>query len=98
MKPMGVKIVTDSTSDLSQALLDQYDIDMVSLYTVLEDASYRDRVDIHCGELLDWCHHHKSTPKTSAASMSDFMDVFGKYVSEGREVVYIGISSDLSST
>ena len=98
MQPAPVKIVTDSTSDLSQELLDQYQIEMIPLYTVLEDSSYRDRIDINSQELLNWCTTHKTTPKTSAASVGDFMEVFAKYVNEGVDVIYIGISSELSST
>ena len=98
MQPAPVKIVTDSTSDLSQELLEQYKVEMIPLYTVLEDSSYRDRIDINSQELLNWCTHHKTTPKTSAASVGDFMEVFSKYVNAGFDVVYIGISSELSST
>ena len=98
MQPASVKIVTDSTNDLTPELLSKYDISVIPLYTVLDETSYRDGVDIDCGRLLDWCNSHKTTPKTAAVSVVDFTQFFAPYIQEGRDIVYIGISSEMSST
>lgn len=41
-----VKIISDSTSDLSKELIDKYDIDIIPLHILLGDKEYRDGVDI----------------------------------------------------
>jgi DegV family protein with EDD domain len=94
----SVKIVTDSTNDLTEELLKRYDVDVIPLYAVLEEKSYRDGVDIDTLKLLAWCDANKSTPKTAAAAEIDFLNLFKLYVGQGREIVYIGISSEISST
>ncbi len=98
MQPASVKIVTDSTSDLTPELLLENDISVMPLHTVLGDESYRDGVDIDCARLIDWCNSHKTTPKTAAVSAVEFTQFFASFIQDGRDVVYIGISSELSST
>ena len=98
MQPVSVKIVTDSTNDLTPELLSKYDISVIPLYTVLDEASYRDGVDIDCEQLLAWCNSHKTTPKTAAVSVVDFTQFFSPFIQQGQAVVYIGISSEISST
>ena len=41
-----VKIISDSTCDLSQELAEKYDIDILPLHILLGDAEYRDGKDI----------------------------------------------------
>lgn len=98
MRPASVKIVTDSTNDLTPELLSKYDISVIPLYTVLDEESYRDGVDIDCERLLAWCNNHKTTPKTAAVSVVDFTRFFSPFIQQGQAVVYIGISSEISST
>lgn len=80
MQPVSVKIVTDSTNDLTPELLSKYDISVIPLYTVLDEASYRDGVDIDCEQLLAWCNSHKTTPKTAAVSVVDFTQFFSPFI------------------
>lgn len=47
-----VKIISDSTSDLSQDLLDRYNITLVPLIVRLGDQQYEDRVNITSEEIF----------------------------------------------
>jgi fatty acid-binding protein DegV len=38
------------------------------------------------------------TPTTSAPSVADLIDAFAAYAGRGRDIVFIGISSEMSST
>ena len=49
-----VKIISDSTSDLSQDLLDRYNITLVPLIVRLGDQQYEDRVNITSEEIFRW--------------------------------------------
>ena len=61
-----VKIISDSTSDLSKELIDKYDIDIIPLHILLGDKEYRDGVDITPQDIYKWADENKTTPKTSA--------------------------------
>lgn len=91
-----VKIIADSTCDLSPELIERYDVEIVPLYVTLGDESLKDGVDITPDELYAWADKHKTTPKTSAITQEDAYRVFKKYADQGYEIVYTGISSEMS--
>ena len=41
-----VKIIADSTCDLTDELFEQYDIDMIPLCIIMDDQSYYDRTQV----------------------------------------------------
>ena len=93
-----IKIITDSTCDLTDELLERYDISVVPLYIQLGEESFRDKYEITPEEIYKWSDENNKTPKTSAPSIADVMDVFEKYDNEGTDIIYMGISSELSTT
>lgn len=94
----NVKIIADSTCDLGPALLARYGVDVVPLYVTLDSGeTFRDGVDITAPELLARCEMTRQTPKTAAATLGDFYETFKRYVDEGRDVVFIGISQQMSA-
>lgn len=93
-----VKIISDSTCDLSADLIEKYDISIVPLHIVCGDKEYRDGVDITPDSIYQWADANKTTPKTSAVSLDVTMDTLKPYVNEGREVICFSISSSMSTT
>lgn len=93
-----IKITCDSTCDLSAALYSQYNVHVVPLTIALGDELRLDSVNITADELFDYVNKSGQLPKTSAISIGEYLDVFGKYVSEGYTVIHINISSKLSSS
>lgn len=93
-----VKIFTDSTSDLSQALIKENDISIVPLYVSFGSEYYKDGVDINTEVLYKKVNDNGKLPKTSAPSPKDFHDAFKPYIDDGCDIIYIGLSSGLSST
>lgn len=91
-----VKIIADSTCDLSPELIKKYDVEIIPLYVTLGDESLKDGVDITPDELYAWADEHKTTPKTAAITQEDAYEVFKKYADQGYEIVYTGISSEMS--
>lgn len=81
-----VKIVADSTCDLSPELLQRYQVDIVPLYVNLNQETYRDGIDIVPDQIYAWVEEHKTTPKTAAITQVDVAAVFQKYVSQGYQV------------
>ena len=94
----NVKIIADSTSDLPVSVRDRLDIEIVPLYVMLGEQSFRDGVNISQDDIFTHFDKTKQTPTTSAPSVQDFIEVFTPYAREGRDVVFIGISSEMSAT
>lgn len=93
-----VKIISDSTCDLSKELLERYDIAILPQHIVLGDTEYTDGVDITPDEIYQWSDEHKTTPKTSAPVMAEAMKLMQPYLDEGRELICFCISETMSSS
>ena len=93
-----VKIISDSTCDLSQEVLERYDIDIIPLHIVKGDEELEDgpQIDIHA--LYEWADKNKTTPKTSAPSIETAMNVMRPYIDEGREIICFSTSSEMSTS
>ncbi len=92
-----VKIIADSTCDLSKELIEQYDIDLIPLYIHLGEEEYQDGVNVTPEDIYQWSEENKSTPKTAASSIEDVINVLNPYVEAGQEVVFFTISSEMST-
>lgn len=95
---MKTKIIADSTCDLPQAIIDTFDIEIIPLYVILDDKAYKDKLEMTPEEVIAWSDREGKTPKTSAASVEDIKHTMQPYVDEGREIVFVTISSGFSST
>ena len=91
-----VKIITDSTNDLSKEIIEKLDIEVIPLSVNFKDASFLDGIDITTEELYKIVAEKKELPKTAAVPIGTFMEVFKKFIDEGYEIVYTGISSFMS--
>lgn len=95
---MSVKIISDSTCDLSPELIEKYNIRIVPLHIVLGDKEYKDGAEITPDELYRWSDENKTTPKTSALGMEECKEIFEPYLNTDDEVVCFAISSGFSTT
>ncbi|AOY76357.1 DegV family protein [Clostridium formicaceticum] len=94
-----VQIITDSTSDLPIELLKEKEIAIVPLYVVFgEKDTYKDGVEISTEDLYKKVNETGDLPKTSAPTPADFHNIFKPYIDKGKSIIYIGLSSQLSST
>lgn len=93
-----VKIIVDSTIDLNPEYIEQNNIHVVGLGVNFEHEEFIDGVNITTNELFEKVAKNKKLPKTSAASLPVLIDVFQKYIDEGYDVFYTGISSKMSSS
>ena len=94
----NLKITCDSTCDLPQELYAKYDVEVVALSVALGEELHRDGVDISAPELFAYVKETGTLPKTSAVSMGEYLDIFGKYTAQGKTVIHISLSSNLSAS
>ncbi len=93
-----VKIISDSTCDLSQELLKKYDIDIIPLHIVKGDEELEDGPQVDIEALYEWADENKTTPKTSAPSFETAMNVLKPYLDEGKEIICFSISGEMSTS
>lgn len=93
-----IKIFSDSTCDLPPQLIERHQIGIVPLYVSFGEKAYRDGVDLHTDQLYAEVRAKGELPKTSAPSPGDFIEAFAPFIEQGDDILYIGISSHLSST
>lgn len=93
-----VKIISDSTCDLSPELVERYNIDILPLNVLLGDKEYQDGKNITPEEIFKWADENKTTPKTSAPTMDTAVEMIKPYVEEGMEVVCFCISESMSTS
>jgi len=94
---MGVKIITDSASDLPIDIIEKYNIEVIPLLVHMQDKEYRDTVDIKPKEVYDYMRNG-GTVKTAQIPYGVFNDKFREYASTGEQYIYIAFSSGLSGT
>ena len=93
-----IRIVTDSTSDLSPQRATELGVEMIPLSVHFGEECFRDGVDISKVEFYDKLSRADKLPTTSQITPEVFEGVFRRCVEAGDEVLGIFISSDMSGT
>lgn len=93
-------IATDSCCDLPAELAREMELAVIHLNVVVEDKTYPNHLDWHDISARDFYDlmREEKTASTSAPSIGDFVHVFEPLLREGRDILYLGFSSALSST
>lgn len=93
-----IRIIADSTCDLSEELLDKYDISIVPLHIVLGEKEYRDEEEICADEIYQWVNENQEMPKTSAVGLEDAIEVIEPILKNDDEIIIFCISEKMSTT
>lgn len=92
-----IAVITDTTCDLTDELLEEYSIFMVPLRIVFEKEEYRDRLEISPEKVYELMK--KEIPKSSLPIPEDISKVLEDIISkEYTDVIFVTISSGLSGT
>ena len=94
---MKIKILSDSTCDLSQELIEKYDITIIPLTVVKDGQAFVDRVDITPAEIFAHVAAGGDLCSTTAINMGEYCDWFEKFSGEYDGIVHINIGSGFSS-
>jgi len=93
-----MQIVADRGADLSQAVIDQYNINIAPLYINLDGQTYSSGVDIDSKTFYQKLGQTDAMPTTSMPSPGDFAQLFDSLAQDDPDIFYIHISSGLSGT
>ena len=95
---MAVKIISDSTSDLTAELKEKYNIDIIPLHVLLGEEEYLDGMTITPDEIYKWADENKTTPKTSAINFEETVEKFKYYLDKGDDIVCFSAPGKMSTT
>lgn len=94
---MNIKIISDSTCDLSKELVEKYDITILPLTVIKGGKAYRDSIDIMPADIFAHVAAGGDLCSTTALNIEEYTEIFAKYAKEYDGVVHINISSEFSS-
>lgn len=95
---MGIRIVIDSTSDVTEDIIKKYNLKMVPLTVNFENESYLDKIELSTSEFFEKLTKSEKLPTTSQVSPGDFVEAFSEILLEGDQVLGIFLASEFSGT
>ena len=93
-----IKIITDSTADLSKEIYEKYDIEVLPLLINFGEESYLDGVEINPQKVFERIEKEDILPTTAQVIPNRFIEAYKKYLSEGYKIISIHMSSAMSGT
>jgi DegV family protein with EDD domain len=95
-----IKIVTDSTMDMSEETLLKYEneIDVVPLSVTINGETFLDRLELSPADFINKMRSANELPKTSQPSPGAFLEVYNRLGAEGYDVISIHMTGKMSGT
>ncbi len=95
---MGIRIITDSTSDISKEQAAQLGITIVPLKVIFSDREYKEGVEITIEGFYEKLVQAEKLPTTSQPAPDDFLGYFNEAKEVGDSVIVMLIAGKLSGT
>jgi DegV family protein with EDD domain len=96
---MSIRIVTDSTADITPEVAATLGITVVPLSVFFEDEAYRDNIDLDNATFYQKLQASKTLPRTSQPAPALFQEAYTRLIEEGADAILsVHISSKLSGT
>lgn len=95
---MKIKVISDSTCDLSKELLEKHDISIVPLIVMKDDEEFIDGVTITPADIFAHVAAGGSLCSTAARSVGTYMEEFQKYAADYDGIIHVNIGSGFSSS
>jgi len=95
---MKIKIISDSTCDLSQALIQEHDIAIVPLTVIKGGDAYQDGITISPADIFSYVAEGNDLCSTTAMNVGEYADWFSKFADDYDGIIHINIGSHFSSS
>jgi DegV family protein with EDD domain len=93
-----IKIISDSTLDIEQSIIDKLEIEIIPLSISMNGEIYLDREEIKADQFIYQMKQYEELPKTSQPAIGKFIEVYEKWISRGYEIISIHMANALSGT
>lgn len=94
---MNIRITSDSTCDLNPEYLRAHRVEILPLYTMKGNETFRDGVDIVPQDIFDHVATGGDLCSTAANNIEDYRQMFTRLLRECGAIIHIDISADFSS-
>ena len=94
---MNIKITADSTCDLSEELLQQWNITLIPMHILMGEESLLDGVTVHPADVFAHVQNGGKMPKSAAPNLVEYTDFFAPLAREYDAVIHINVGSKFSS-
>lgn len=91
-----IRILSDSTCDLSPDLSRRYQITIIPLHILLGEEEYEDGRGITPEDIYRWSDETKESPKTSAPSIESAVEAMKPFIDQGDDLICFSISESMS--
>ena len=93
-----VRVVTDSTADLSPEQAQELGITVVPMQVIFGEESFRDGIDLTSDEFFRRLKESDELPHTSQPSVGDFQETYERLATETEQILSIHLSAGFSGT
>ncbi|MCH8901352.1 MAG: DegV family protein [Chloroflexi bacterium] len=93
-----VRVVTDSTADLSPEQAQELGITVVPMQVIFGEESFRDGIDLTSDEFFRRLKESDELPHTSQPSVGDFQETYERLAAETEQILSIHLSAGFSGT
>lgn len=94
-----IKLMADSTCDLTQEVVEKYNIGIAPLNILIGDQTYKDKIDLTSDEFFERLPDLKELPTTSMPSPEEYLSIIDQGIKEGyTEFLCISMSSGTSGS
>ena len=92
-----VKIISDSTCDLSPQILEDLNISIMPLTIIAGDNEFKDSIDMKPIDLFRHVDVNGEKCKTAAVNVFEYQQIFAKYANEFDAIIHVNIGSKFSA-
>ena len=94
-----IVLISDSSCDLPQTLVDRYHVQIVPYYVSFDTETYHKEItELSIPKFYEILRKDKVFPKTSLPSINDYLEVFTPHIKEGKKVICVCLSSHFSGS
>ncbi|RCW51425.1 MULTISPECIES: DegV family protein [unclassified Halanaerobium] len=93
-----IALVTDSTCDLSEKILNKYKVEVVPLSVHFGEKVYQDKIDLKTDDFFSMMEKSQKLPTTSQPSVGMFLEKYEKLAENYDQIISIHLSAALSGT
>jgi len=94
---MKVKITADSTCDLPDDIVGNYDIGIAPLYIIMDEKPYKDKLEISATDIFEYVESGKGTTHSNAINISEYQEYFSEWLKDCDAIVHISIGNHFSA-
>ncbi len=94
---MKIRVSADSTCDLTEALIAQYDIAVTPLYITFGDRTLRDGTECSPEDIFAYVKKTGHLCSTAAVTIADYGDFFARELEDHEQLVHFTISAEMSA-